>query len=478
MRLNFVPPNESRRLKIGIFYFVLIFLILGSFLVVSAPLEVDFYKTKKSEVIINNDLDQTNLIFAEGLDLENNEHDQMIVNLCLGTPVQCFDVLVDSGSFLLWVSDKHSKDTETSVNRFDWKKSNTFSNEGIHYMIPYGTGSAEGMISKEKVTLGEMEVENFKFLLANKIVQNSNLDGILGLGYYYEDFDNGAVDFSLLDQLKDRNVIKSQMFTQKYTGNKQGKMFIGDLPEEISGDLENFGSCPALKTDNSGRLNPRWQCTLRGVFFGYENKSDQAINIDQPALFDTGTNLMIAPYEFMENLKNTYFKEMIDGGYCKFLPEGQFFLFRCSRTAPLINLPEFNFIFGEWVLKMKTQELFYNYRNMEIRFIFAASLNTDGWIIGEPLLKKFHFVFDKGSDLIGFYGKEDKFRSNMPFPNPYASLIILGIVLASAILIALIALAVYLYIKKRRSKLTYYDPSMYFNALKGSRNNNTQSQLL
>jgi hypothetical protein len=238
-------------------------------------------------------------------------------------------------------------------------------------------------------------------------------------------------------------------------------MFIGDLPKEISDDLENYGSCPAIKYRKGGILNPRWECNLKAVFFGYENNFANSTILDTPALFDTGTNIILAPYLFLVNLQKTYFKNLVENSICFLKQTGNFYGYICAPDPIILDLPQFNFVFGEWVLKMNPNEMFYKYPDQTVRFIISASPTMDQWIFGEPLLKKFHFVFDKDSDVIGFYGKEDKFKSNLPFPdNSINFLIVLIILLSFIILGGFIYLLIWV-IKKRNASVTYYDPSMY-----------------
>ena len=73
-------------------------------------------------------------------------------------------------------------------------------------------------------------------------------------------------------------------------------------------------------------------------------------------------------------------------------------------------------------------------------------------------------VFDKESNIIGFYGTKDLYRIDLPFPDPNFGIYVTLIVFASLVLIGLIWYGIYLLVKKCKKKPTYYKPGMYLRA--------------
>jgi hypothetical protein len=458
--------------------YILISIIYFSFS--TSSIILDFHKKNKHKIQqisqnwllenlfggFSNEYPKNNFVFAEELPLTNSLNDEMIVNLCLGTPKQCFNVLVDSGSFYLWVADKNSINTPDVINKFDSSNSSTFINHKTPYSLRYGTGSAKGIISSDTLSLGKnTTLKDLNFILVNSEEGHSELDGILGMGYYYDDFEYNALKFSLVDRLYQEKLINSRIFTQKYTEDKKGLMIIGEMPEEILNDMGNYGYCSAIKS--IGKLkNPRWECNLKAVFYGYgnENLNDGNMQkIDSQALFDTGTNLILVPLSYLKILFTTYFKDLANRGDCNLIGgDDAFYSIKCSRNANLYSLPPLNFIFDDWILRMNLVELFFRYPDNSIRFGLVSNLEMNMWIFGEPLLKKFHMVFDKDKDQIGFYGKEDKFKSDLPIPEPVDGFLIFIIIVSVLLFLSAIAYAVYHFVKKKRNTVEYYDPSKYF----------------
>jgi hypothetical protein len=360
------------------------------------------------------------------------------------------------------VKDKYSNKTDSSENKYDYKNSSSFVNTNKFYQMIYGTGSAEGSICKDTIKFGNNNLNDLNFILVNRSESQENLDGILGLGYYYEDFEKDAIDFSLIDQLKNKNLINKKLFTQLYTEEKKGKMYIGDLPYEIKNDMENYGTCNTIKYRGI-RLNPRWECTLSQVFIGDKYNTSIILNIYNNALFDTGTNVIISPSNFLDELSKTYFKDLIQDKLCFLNNDYNFVQIICKENSIVKNLPPLNFIFGDWYLKMNPYDLFYLYPDRSIRFIILSNPLVDEWIIGEPILKKFHIVFDKEDDLIGFYGTTDLFNLKRDYPDSFntETLLIILIILGILIIMALIISLFIWFFKRRQNSSKYYDPSMY-----------------
>jgi len=437
-------------------------------------IELDFIKKSQSTVSTNVDNLSTTFLSASSLlfdeyPLVNNSDDQMVINLCLGTPQQCFNVLIDSGSFFLWVRDAYSFDNSTSGNKFDYKNSATFENSKIPYSIKYGTGMAIGEIVRDSLTLGNNQIDPLNFILVNKEESNQGIDGILGLGYYYDNLqENNSLQFSLIDQLYDNKLIKNKIFTQKYTSDKRGKMYIGDLPEEIQSDMDHYGTCRTIKYSYFGTLNPRWECSLKKMFYGNENVNATSVKaINEPVLFDTGTNMILIPVKYLLYLRVTYFKDLVESGICNVeRNSAQFIVVKCLPVEEVLRLPYINFAFDDWIIRMRPRELFYKQPDGFVYFSMTASNDINMWIFGEPILKKFHIVFDKTNDVIGFYGTRDLYRYDQPFPDD--STIILTAVLVIVVIIVLFG---FLYLLKwfynhRKKQLEYYRPEMNYNIMR------------
>lgn len=349
------------------------------------------------------------IYMEEHIPLNNTPNDQMILTICLGNPQQCFNVLLDSGSFLLWVSDTNCYSCPNSMKKYDRSISKTYQNLNKEFSIQYGTGSIKGELAKEVITLGNFKLSDFVFVLAQYQSDMEDIDGILGLGKSYDEMPNQK-QVSFIDQLHYSKYISQRIFTQKYINEKEGIMTIGDLPSEIKNNKNEYSTCDTIQFYN-GRLDPYWECNLSFIMF-----DGQVYEIDEPTLLDTGTNQFIVPYSFLYYLSETYFKDLLDRKLCNLISQDFLetpFSIMCSLSAYSIinNLPDMYIVLGDyvnksdqsvWAIKLSYIDLFFVYRN-HLVFLLKSTRNINKWIIGQPILKKFHMVFDKENEQIGFY---------------------------------------------------------------------------
>uniref|UniRef100_A0A8C4QXI5 Peptidase A1 domain-containing protein n=1 Tax=Eptatretus burgeri TaxID=7764 RepID=A0A8C4QXI5_EPTBU len=108
----------------------------------------------------------------------------------IGSPPQTFKVVFDTGSANLWIPSKrcsHQNRACAQHRRYDSSKSRTYTRVGTPFEIQYGTGSLEGFMSKDVVTIGNLSVVGQRF---GEAVQQpgmtfllAHFDGIAGLAF-------------------------------------------------------------------------------------------------------------------------------------------------------------------------------------------------------------------------------------------------------------------------------------------------------
>jgi len=241
-------------------------------------------------------------------------------------------------------------------------------------------------------------------------------------------------------------------------------MTIGELPEEISKDYNNYGNC------TTDAVSFFWVCILKGYFFGYDNYSS-TVNFTapafavQPAIFDTGTSFIQVPKFFLIHLGQVYLNELIDNKDCILSSDTNgLTYYSCSSSSSYSSLPDLNFMFGEWFFKMQASELFQKDTEDFVRFMLMSSTSgRDQWIIGELLLSKFHLVFNRDDQVIGFYGTEDLYRYGSKLPSKLKGFFIFLIALGALVVTGLIVYGIWRFVKYRKAQITVYDPSMYRN---------------
>jgi len=120
--------------------------------------------------------------------LYDYQNAQYFAEIGIGTPPQTFKVVMDTGSSNLWVPGPKCRSIACFLHRkYDSSKSSTFKANGTNFAIAYGSGSLEGFMDSDTVTLGGLTVKNQVF---GESVKEPGLafvagrfDGILGMGF-------------------------------------------------------------------------------------------------------------------------------------------------------------------------------------------------------------------------------------------------------------------------------------------------------
>eukprot|EP00340_Litonotus_pictus_P004369 CAMPEP_0170518850 /NCGR_PEP_ID=MMETSP0209-20121228/4448_1 /TAXON_ID=665100 ORGANISM="Litonotus pictus, Strain P1" /NCGR_SAMPLE_ID=MMETSP0209 /ASSEMBLY_ACC=CAM_ASM_000301 /LENGTH=514 /DNA_ID=CAMNT_0010804565 /DNA_START=73 /DNA_END=1617 /DNA_ORIENTATION=+ len=351
------------------------------------------------------------LSFLDDIIMYNNKADQMIVDIEIGSPAQTFNVLLDTGSNVLWIANKNAECVrmercEGIYHTFDPRRSSTcrrITREPLE--LSYGTGYAEGYGYNDKVTFpgDEFGAMYFNFVSAEKIRFDFS-DGILGVGLQSSNSKFGE-GYSFLDQLKEKNVISNVMLSQVYTGFKEGLLIVGEHTPQIQASIDNNGSdhhigyCNISATLQGNYINPYWSCEASYMLLGHNSNS--AVAFEDTVIFDTGSNYNYVTAKFA-NAISDLFRTFVDRKECGwYLIEDQDMLqFECDYSQELLNLQSLDFIFGNWSFWLPITKAFDRISRDRIRLnflVFPYSQVGSNYlnIMGESFLKHFTSVFNK-----------------------------------------------------------------------------------
>ncbi|KAJ7767988.1 aspartyl protease [Mycena maculata] len=108
--------------------------------------------------------------------------------ISIGTPPQSFDVILDTGSSDLFVLDSSCRQCSDVGVPFDSSQSSTFKEGSTSQatVIQYGSGSVEGFIATDTVTMGSYSTSSQGFLLAEELDANlieAPVSGLMGLAF-------------------------------------------------------------------------------------------------------------------------------------------------------------------------------------------------------------------------------------------------------------------------------------------------------
>lgn len=109
-------------------------------------------------------------------------------SISVGTPPQSYNVVLDTGSADLWIGGSSCSRcaAATTGARFDPSSSSTFNTASGSLAIQYGSGSVQGTLGTDTVSLGGFQVPGQKFGIATSVTSDfliGNLSGLMGLGF-------------------------------------------------------------------------------------------------------------------------------------------------------------------------------------------------------------------------------------------------------------------------------------------------------
>ncbi|TCD69682.1 Vacuolar protease A [Steccherinum ochraceum] len=316
--------------------------------------------------------------------LSNFMNAQYFAEITLGTPPQTFKVVLDTGSSNLWIPSVQCTSIACFLHsKYDNTKSSTYKSNGTTFEIQYGTGSMEGFVSQDHMTIGDITVKNQLFAEATKepglTFAFGKFDGILGLAY-----DTIAVNhipppfFEMVNQkLLDSAVFSFRLGSSEEDGGEA--IFGGVDKSAYTGDI----------TYVPLRQKAYWEVELEKVKLG-----DDVLELENTgAAIDTGTSLIALPTDVAEMI-NTQI------GATKGW-NGQYTV-DCS-TVP--NLPDLTFFFGGKPFPLKGTDYVLEVQGTCISAFQGMDINLPWgslWIIGDAFLRRYYTIYDLERHAVGF----------------------------------------------------------------------------
>lgn len=333
--------------------------------------------------------------------------DRDCIEACFGTPPQCFKLIIQSGSFYIWVVD--SKSQQKAANKFDPSKSSTLERNMTQVLAEYSGSSVTGYQGKDFFYIDNQKIAKINFLISKKSDSFTEYEGMIGLGYTPASYEE---KFSLIEQLYKEKVIFHRVFTQSFTTSGRGEISFGEIPKHIVDDYKNYGRCQALDKIREDKKfkNKNWQCELNGVYYGktYSEFVVKKLENAKVSFFSYRRRVLI-PMKFFDYLGDTYFRDLLEKDICEIVMLKRYDTYLCN--SDYIPDTDLNFIFGEWAMRIPADKLFkMNKKKNKLEFILYHKKDYEKFTLGRPIVRLFHMVYDFQNEQIGFYDKENVVR--------------------------------------------------------------------
>ncbi|CAH2352678.1 saccharopepsin [[Candida] railenensis] len=226
--------------------------------------------------------------------LTNYLNAQYFTEIQLGSPPQSFKVILDTGSSNLWVPSQDCSSLACFLHtKYDHDASSSYKANGSEFSIAYGSGSLEGYVSQDTLTLGGLTIPNQDFAEATNepglAFAFGKFDGILGLGYNTISVNKivppiyNAIEQGLLDE-------------------PQFAFYLGDTnKDEEDGGVATFGGYDVSAFTGDIKWLPvrrkaYWEVSFEGIGLGDEYAELKSTG----AAIDTGTSLITLPSSLAE----------------------------------------------------------------------------------------------------------------------------------------------------------------------------------
>jgi len=316
--------------------------------------------------------------------LTNFMNAQYYTEISLGSPPQTFKVILDTGSSNLWVPSAKCTSIACFLHtKYDSSSSSTYKANGSEFSIQYGSGSMEGYVSRDDLTIGDLTIKGQDFAEAIKepglAFAFGKFDGILGLAYDTISVNHITPPFY--------NMINQKLLDEPVFSFRVGSSD-EDGGEAVFGGIDHSAYSGKI-TYVPIRRKAYWEVELEKVSFG----DDELVLENTGAAIDTGTSLIALPTDMAEMLNAQIgAKKSWNGQY----------QVECSRVP---NLPELSFYFGGKAYPLKGSDYVLEVQGTCISAFTGLDINLPWgslWIIGDVFLRRYFTVYDLGRNAVGF----------------------------------------------------------------------------
>ncbi|KAK3835270.1 MAG: aspartic peptidase domain-containing protein [Linnemannia elongata] len=332
------------------------------------------------------------------IQLTNVENDVMYtIPFGLGTPAQNFNVIIDTGSPITWLSSS-SCQTETclTATRFHCDTSTSCKTLNNTFSASYVSGQGvSGHYVAETYTIGSLQFRGAAGIVTqNKAQLPPKVDGIMGLWYYAAGSAVPILNVLRNNTLLPRNMIGIWLQSTTPNGRSSGS---GKLPGASAGGEITFGGVDTTKFQgeityvNCEGKRP-WSVPVGGITVG-----GTEINVSGAlATIDTGTTAMLVPRAISDAINGAI------PGAIRVTTQGGLWYMPCSGDTVItmtFGTLTFQIPYTHLALqsaRSKTQQG--DYCLSAVMFPSGPTVTIQEWLIGDVFLKNVYSVFDFGTN--------------------------------------------------------------------------------
>ncbi|KAI1101626.1 acid protease [Jackrogersella minutella] len=322
-----------------------------------------------------------------------------------GENPQAVSVLLDTGSFELWVNPNctasNVQDYCNAFGRYDPSLSPTARNLNTNFGIQYGQGSASGVYYKDDVYLSGAKIQDQQFGVSN--TSSQVWFGILGLGHGQG---NGVIEYaSIIDSLAAQGYTDSKLFSLDLGGQPgptaavTGEIVFGGVDtNKYSGNLAKVPTDPSdphyVVTLNSLSLQTPVSTSSPSEAIAEVSEPITDSNLPLRVVVDSGTTLSLLPESMVSTLAAGFPGATPDGNGGYKVP--------CDLRNSTDGSVSFEFA-GDGSSKVTitvSYSDFIWYGGDECFLGASYSKDIGVWILGDTFLRGAYVTFDQSNDAL------------------------------------------------------------------------------
>ena len=301
--------------------------------------------------------------------------------------------------------------------------------------------------------------------------------------FSYIDISSNDKNIFIVNQLKQKKIIKNSIISIKYIDDYSGYYIIGDYPHIY--DKTNFSkeNLITFNFDITGGKN--FDVLINKVLINCKEK-EKKINAVNGISFNINSNLIIASEEYMNLIKDIFFKEYFIKKICDYniipIPGRSYKIYTCIKTNEfnIKNFPSLKFIFfgNNYEFELTYEDLFIEKNNIYYFLVSCDYHINENWKLGRPFLKKYQLVFDGTKKLVGYYNK-NQITSNIneSNTNSKSNKIIIVFIIVNIILIPIVFFFARRIYMKRKYKANELDSYFVENNNKDKNDNENENSM-
>ena len=327
--------------------------------------------------------------------IEYDDSGLPFISPCLGSKKTCLSLRLDTDYINTLVQSDKNTDAK-SKNKYDRTSSENSSVNKENEELEYDSEKVTADLITDKIAIDSYELyrANFYLIQKTKSEELNKIDGIFGLGLPTTTKQEKK---SLMIQLFLNNYISSRIWTLDFTDKKSNLKGEKNVDNSVGKDFE-------LKENENGH----WFISIKSILLGQSIKNDKNIEFGKKSKIKIATakNKTSIELDVLKEVKNSYFKKLIDNSDCKFIEKDDYSTIFCKKND-YEELSDISIMFDGYGISIPKDKVLVKTENdeeYEYEFILCNSDDDDNNSLGMNILNNMKIVFDIENMKVGLYG--------------------------------------------------------------------------